>query len=455
MELRAAINISRWLWLVMVFGPANPRIWKVLNHFKTPELAYEGLKGFDFPLSETEKSHIYNLHIEQAENLYETYLKQGYNIVTFEDENYPDILKQIANPPAVLFTMGKLNINEQNPAISMVGARNCSRYSVDVTAYLSAELSKLGFTIVSGFARGIDFAAHSAATALNKPTVAVLGTGLDIDYPSEHADFKYVIRDNGGCVISEYFLGTRGHSAYFPIRNRIISGISRGTVIIEAKNGSGSLLTANYAIEQNRDLFCVSPANIFSAQYAGVIKYLRDGAVPVYSYLDIAREYIRGLDETYENSGKYSENPVKQSENPVKQSSENKLNEVTPKENKAVINQKDINTNNDRNDINENKRGLERNILVSKPEWKYISPEKYISAFPPPLIYPTKTEIDYSLYDDTTLDIIKFIEEEPVSLDEISENLDIGLVELMEILDGLLLDGVIKETEGKLYEIRS
>jgi DNA processing protein len=422
----------------MVFGPANPRIWKVLNHFKTPELAYEGLKSFEFPLSENEKSHIYNLHIEQAENLYETYLKQGYNIITFEDENYPDILKQITNPPAVLFTMGNLNINEQNPAISMVGARNCSRYSADVTAYLSAELSKLGFTIVSGFAKGIDFAAHSAATAIHKPTVAVLGTGLDIDYPSEHAYFKQIIRENGGCVVSEYFLGTKGHSAYFPIRNRIISGLSLGTVVVEAKNGSGSLLTANYAVEQNRDLFCVPPANIFTPQYAGVVKYLRDGAIPVYSYIDIAKEYITDLEDAIETNFNHTEN----------------IKNNTAKVNINIKNSNDnVNVNKIGNtDINENVEQGENNINSG---WKYISPEKYKTVTVYPRRYTPKPEIDYSVFDETTTDVIKFIENEPVSMDEISENLDLDLMELMEILDSLLLKNVIIETAGKLYEIRS
>ncbi|MDR0917831.1 MAG: DNA-processing protein DprA [Oscillospiraceae bacterium] len=389
-----------WLWIVMAFGPSNPRIWKIIKHFETPQNAYEHLKMFDFNLSENEKSHIYNTHLEQAQNLFEIYAKQNINILTYDSEKYPACLKEIVNPPAVLFTLGELNINEQNPAIAFVGARECSKYSVEVTAELALQLSKLGFTIVSGFARGIDFAAHYAIANLDKPTVAVLGSGLDIDYPAEHANFKYFIREKGGAVITEYFLGTKAYSSYFPVRNRIISGLSKGVVVIEAKKGSGSLLTADFAIEQNRDLFCIPPADILTGKYSGVVKYLRDGAIPVYSYIDIAKEYIQDLEESFQLP--------------------DKVNEKT----KSVNNK----TNNYKENIADNVK-----LVKTKKE--------------------TRTEIDYSLFDEETKAVLKLIEHNTITMNDIAGSLDMSIVDLMLILDELIEKKIIKELPVKRYEI--
>ncbi len=284
-------NKRYWLWFSMAFSPGNDRIWELLSPYNDIVSAYENIStGEPSFLNEKEKKSAETTHIEQCDSIIEYCENKGYNIITFEDVNYPPALKNIYNPPAVLFCMGNIECLKDNPCISCVGTRKASDYSKRVTEKICGELAARGFTIVSGFALGLDSAAHRSALTSGGTTCAVLACGLDVDYPKENASAKRIIA-NHGVVITEYFPGKKPDRFCFHIRNRIISGLSFGTIIAEASEGSGSLITANHAAEQGRTVFCVPPADIFDKRYAGVIKYLRDGAIPIFSHLDILYEY--------------------------------------------------------------------------------------------------------------------------------------------------------------------
>lgn len=284
-------NVRYWLWFVMAFGAANERIWEITGFFKDVKKAYEAVCDAKHPsLNEKERNQITTTHIEQCDSIMKYCMDNGYRIITFEDENYPYLLRNIHNPPAVLFCMGNIENFLEHPAVTCVGTRKPSVYSAEVTERICSELAARDIAVVSGFALGLDSAAHRGALKQNGCTVAVLACGIDVDYPKENASSKKLIAVNGA-VITEYLPGTRPDRYCFHNRNRIISGLSFGTLVTEADERSGALITASHAAEQGRTVFCIPPADIFDKRYQGVVKFLRDGATPVFSHLDIMHSY--------------------------------------------------------------------------------------------------------------------------------------------------------------------
>ena len=207
--------------------------------------------------------------------------------VRWSDAGYPVALAAIIDPPAVVWVRGQagaLNL----PAVAIVGSRTASPYALSVAERLAADLTAAGLVVVSGLARGVDSAAHRSAVARGGITVAVLGSGVDVMYPQEHAALAREI-ETDGAVISELAPGTPPQPQFFPLRNRIISGLSRAVVVIEAGEKSGSLITARCALEQGRDVLAV-PGNVLSGRNRGAHALLRDGAKIVESADDILEE---------------------------------------------------------------------------------------------------------------------------------------------------------------------
>jgi DNA processing protein len=201
---------------------------------------------------------------------------------------YPAALTTIADPPPVLWTRGDVDALCA-PAVAIVGSRAASPYGLAVAEQLAADLAARGLVIVSGLARGVDSAAHRGALAAGGTTIAVLGSGVDVMYPPEHAPLAKAIDAAGGAVISELVPGTGPQQRFFPLRNRIISGLSRAVVVIEAGEKSGSLITARCALDQGRDVLAV-PGNILSGRNRGAHALLKDGAKIVESADDIFEE---------------------------------------------------------------------------------------------------------------------------------------------------------------------
>ena len=207
--------------------------------------------------------------------------------VFWQDASYPVALTTIADPPVVLWTRGSIDAL-QRPSVAIVGARAASSYGLSVAERLAADLAGAGVNVVSGMARGVDSAAHRGALGASGTTVAVLGSGVDVVYPPEHAPLADAIAA-AGVVISELVPGTPPLPMFFPLRNRIISGLSRAVVVIEAGERSGSLITARMALEQGRDVLAV-PGNVLSGRNRGAHGLLRDGAKIVESADDILEE---------------------------------------------------------------------------------------------------------------------------------------------------------------------
>ena len=211
----------------------------------------------------------------------------GVRVITLQDEDYPPLLKEIAVPPAVLFVRGKLELNQ--PTIAVVGTRMMTTYGQRVATELSLELARQGMVVVSGLAIGIDGVAHRAALEGKGTTWAVLASGVDQPYPATHRRLAEDILNSGGALISEFPLGTGALRHHFPIRNRIIAGLSRATLVIEAAEQSGSLITARSALEANRDVFAV-PGSIYSSHARGPHSLIQMGAKLVQSVDDILLE---------------------------------------------------------------------------------------------------------------------------------------------------------------------
>jgi len=215
--------------------------------------------------------------------------KLGITLLTLNDDLYPRILKAIYDPPPILYIKGKLQ-EKDSLSLSIVGSRSASAYGKDITRRFARSLTQRGFTIVSGLARGIDTAAHKGALKAGGRTLAVLGSGIDVIYPWENNTLAENIAQNGA-IISEFPFGTPPEAAHFPSRNRIISGLSLGTVIIEASFRSGSLITARLALEQGREVFAV-PGNVDSPWSKGTNRLIKEGAKLIMDPEDIIEEVL-------------------------------------------------------------------------------------------------------------------------------------------------------------------
>ncbi|MCJ2163293.1 MULTISPECIES: DNA-processing protein DprA [unclassified Pseudodesulfovibrio] len=221
---------------------------------------------------------------EKAEREYKAVLKQEMDFVTWFDPRFPDALKMIADPPSMLYVRGDITLFK-NPGVAVVGARECTRLGLETAGRISAQLSKIGITVVSGLALGIDRQAHLGGLKGIGSSIAVLGCGLDIDYPTGNADVRQELYRKG-LVVTEHGPGEEPRGGYFPYRNRIISALALGVLVAEAAHNSGSLITARLAGEQGRDVFAV-PGPIGQPTFTGCHRLIKQGAALIESAADI------------------------------------------------------------------------------------------------------------------------------------------------------------------------
>jgi DNA processing protein len=284
--------ILSWIGLCSIPGVGRITFRKLVGLFGSPERAlsasHEDLKKIGM-LSDKVAAAVGSFPwLEHATREIEKAAEANVSLVTADSPAYPENLRNTPDPPPYLYVRGELRAEDGN-AIAIVGTRKPTHYGMTVTRRIAAELSAAGFTIASGMARGIDTQAHRGALAAGGRTIAVLGCGIDVVYPPENKGLMEEISTAGrGVVLTENPFGTQPESGYFPARNRIISGLSRGTVIIEAAEDSGSLITAKYTLEQGRKLYAV-PGNISSLTSKGTNSLIKQGAILVESAEDILR----------------------------------------------------------------------------------------------------------------------------------------------------------------------
>ncbi len=284
-------DIQYWLALTLVEGLGVRGAQRLLGQFGSAQRIYMAslteLEGCGVP-APVAQAIFGQAGMKEAEKEIESATKLGCQLVPFASEDYPPLLKQIPDPPLVLYVRGDVRLLAQH-AVAIVGTRHPTAYGSSVTHRLARDLAERQLVIVSGLARGIDSAAHRGALEGNGKTVIVLGSGVDVIYPRENRRLAEKIMETGA-LITEFPLGTAPAPENFPIRNRIISGLSLGVVVVEAAEYSGSLITARLAVEQNREVFAV-PGNITTAQSFGPNHLIKQGAKLVDQWIDVIEEF--------------------------------------------------------------------------------------------------------------------------------------------------------------------
>ena len=284
-------DIRYWVGLSLVpdVGPVMSR--KLISEIGSPENIFRAgaddllaIRGLGKEKADSIRAF---RNWDQVEKIVKVTEKKGIRIVGYQDPCYPEVLKEVAGAPLVLYMKGDY-CREDRFGIAVVGSRKHTHYGEVVTRKISGELATSGFTIISGMARGIDTLSHESALAAGGRTIAVLGSGLDVYYPAENKGLMEKITLSG-CAVSEFPPGTMPSRENFPRRNRLISGLSLGVLVVEATSQSGSLITANYALEQNKEIFAV-PGQITSRNSDGTNGLIRQGAKVVLGADDIIEE---------------------------------------------------------------------------------------------------------------------------------------------------------------------
>jgi len=283
-------DLKEWIWFANLKGIATRKKAELLRLFNSPaeiykadaiELAKTGVLNRDNITAVLSKEYR-----DTVDRTIEEIDKKNINVITLNSSTYPELLKNICDPPICLYVKGKLYADELS--IAVVGSRRASGYGITVAKKISGELAQSNICVISGMARGIDTAAHVGALSVKGRTIAVLGCGIDLVYPPENKKLMEQIIEYGA-VISEYPPGVEPAPHHFPVRNRIVSGMSVGVLVVEAGEKSGSLITAQLALEQGRDVYAL-PGNVISINSKGTNKLIQDGAKLVTSVQDILDE---------------------------------------------------------------------------------------------------------------------------------------------------------------------
>ena len=286
-------DLFHWVALTMVPGVGSVLFKRLVEAFGSPEGVFKALPRDLARIEGIGPKVITSLRRfdwkSAAEKELRSLEKIGARLLTWEDEEYPPNLRQIYDPPPVLYVLGRISPPDQR-AVAIVGSRYPTTYGKMAAERISFGLGKLGVTVVSGLARGVDSSAHQGVLASGGRTIGVLGCGIDIIYPPENRDLFDRVAGQGA-VISEFPLKTPPDSDHFPIRNRIISGISLGVVVVEATLRSGSLITARFALEQGREVYAL-PGNVDSARSEGTNRLIKQGAKLVIRAEDIVEEIL-------------------------------------------------------------------------------------------------------------------------------------------------------------------
>ena len=295
-----AINIFRksehiyWIWLAEKLNNHNAVFQRLLDLFhNSPYDVYSAsentLSGLDF-LTQAQKRVLSDKNLDEALTIHSFCKKNGIGLLCYGDPAYPQSLKAIKKPPMVLYYLGKLPDFNNRIFVSVVGTREMTEYGMRSCYKIAYELASAGAVVVSGMALGIDSIAHAGAIGARGTTVAVLGCGIDVIYPKQHRNLRKLIMENG-VIMSAYAPGTPAYKTNFPERNAIISGLSEGTLVVEAPMRSGSLITAEYASEQSRSVYAL-PGSIEEPMSEGTNNLIKHGAVAITCARDILNYYF-------------------------------------------------------------------------------------------------------------------------------------------------------------------
>jgi len=387
------------IWLLTVCGPGSFNSYKMLKTFKSAEEMYRS-SGEDYYRSGLFKTREMTVcaddkSLDKAKRIIEDCEKEKVDIITYFDDDYPEMFKYINCPPIALFIKGTLPDTYNNPSISIVGTRNSTQYGQKTAAKISRELAQCNFIIASGMAEGIDTYVHKGALYEQKPTVAFLASGVDVVYPHENKLLYDKIQQNGA-VVSEYFLQTRPHTFNFNPRNRLITAFTHGLLVVESADNGGSLLYVKHALDQDKMVFAV-PGPTNSPSSKGTNGLIKAGAIICTAIEDIINEYEGEIG-----------------------------NKIDRKALQKLID-----------------KGKQNKPVKEKKNYKITDSVTYE--------YQTKTEHNTSNLSEKQLNVYNIIDKEPVSIDTLTQILQISFPETLMITQSLEISGYIQSIAGGMY----
>ena len=291
-------ELQSWIALWRVSGVGSKSFQKLLNNIGDPVSVFSSNMSTLTQAGISEKLAHAILDAKKDQEMATPDIEwlnaaEDHHIITIQCDEYPELLKRISDPPPLLYVHGQLSLLK-DPQIAIVGSRNPTQGGTNNAYEFAKHLGQTGFCITSGLAMGIDGSAHTGALEVEAPTIAVIATGIDRVYPAKHREMSHKIADNGA-IVTEFPIGTQPKSSNFPRRNRIISGLSYGTLVVEAAQKSGSLITARLAMEQNREVFAI-PGSIHNPLARGCHQLIRQGAKLVETAQDIMEEMASVID---------------------------------------------------------------------------------------------------------------------------------------------------------------
>ncbi|WKY46567.1 DNA-processing protein DprA [Eubacteriaceae bacterium ES3] len=288
-------EIEYWLWLTQLKGISNLQKNKILNYYKNPKSAFladekEFIKAAGFRNKKQLENFKKTTSLSAVNTDLERMQKEGIEYICLEDERFPSRLKEIYNPPISLFLIGDLDLLNKEPAIAVVGSRNASTSALRYAKAFSKSIASMGIPVISGLAEGVDGSAHWGALEEPGKTVAVLGTGVDLCYPDFNEKLYLKIAEKG-LLISEFNIGEKPLAYHFPLRNRLISGLTNGVLLVEAGLKSGSMITVNHALDQGKNIYVI-PGEISNPRWSGGNALLKEGAKLVTEPQDVLEDFI-------------------------------------------------------------------------------------------------------------------------------------------------------------------
>lgn len=404
-------NAKYWIWITLALGYKNPKVKKIYEMYTDISLFYLGGKKewiFCGILSEKDIDRLSKFKLLDSQKVITKCSELGYSILSIDDAKYPEPLLNIYDPPAVLYISGNLSVLDNRLRIGIVGTRRATNYGLTNSYQIGYALSKYGVATVSGGALGIDCASHRGSLAADGVTICVRGCGINCKYLSENAKMREAITKRGA-VISEYPPDEEPRPYYFPARNRIIAGLSNGVLIIESGEKSGSLITADLAVEQGKEVFALLGNN--SPQNKGSNKRIKEGsAIPITDFMDI----LNAFDNLYATSEDVDFDSVAIED----------INAIPVKGKPTVRNEKQID-----------------NIVYKREE---------INELPKPEI---KHKENLNL-NPTTQMVYNAISNEPIHIDNITRKLQIPVYVVLRSITELEIKGLVTALQGRRYILK-
>lgn len=419
-----------WVWLSLCFPVACERVVALLEE-TDPETFYREKTAYPF-LKPDDLKAVETVSLERAEMVIRKCEKAGGRVLTMEDAEYPESLMHIYCPPPVLYVRGDLGCLRNRLCVSVVGTRKAYDYYLSAAGNICYQLARSGAAVISGCAVGTDSYAHLGCMRGGGPTVGVLACGIDVDYPKESHGLKEAVVATGGALITELEPGRKVPAGYFHARNRLIAGLADCVLLGQVPLRSGAMITANAAIDQGKDLFCIPPSSIYDARCMGAASYIRDGAKLAFSAYDIVMEYLNRYKDTLhpevvERQPLFITEPEEKGEIPLPKPKSRKKKAEKP--------------------------------AVSAPEPAPPPEEEIlletIRQEEPPGILRTAAGIAYTLSpeDSPRSRILSLLSDEPRLIDDLAAACGLPVGELLQTLTELELEGAVEALSGSRFRL--